>query len=142
MGYTVQRVDTWVGEIEDKPGALAAKLEALAAAGASLEFAIARRAPDKPGTGVVFLAPIKGARALKTAAAAGLCKAANLHTVRIEGPDRKGLGAAITRAVADAGLNLRGFSAAAIGKKAVIYLALDTTQAASKAAAAIRKALK
>ena len=51
-----QRVDTWAVSIDDRPGALAAKLKALAAAGINLELVVARRAPDKPGTGVVFLA--------------------------------------------------------------------------------------
>ena len=33
-----QRVDTWAVSIADKPGALAAKLKALSAAGVNLEF--------------------------------------------------------------------------------------------------------
>ena len=49
MALKVQRVDTWAASLEDEPGSLAAKLEALSSAGVNLEFVIARRAPDKPG---------------------------------------------------------------------------------------------
>jgi len=127
-----QRVDTWVASLEDKPGGLAAKLNTLASAGVNLEFVIARRAPDKPGTGVVFVTPIKGPKQTKAAAAAGFTKSANMHVVRLEGADRPGLGARITQALADAGLNLRGMSAAAIGKKFVCHVAVDSEADAAK----------
>lgn len=127
-----QRVDTWVCTLEDKPGALAAKFEALAGAGVNLEFVVARRAPDKPGTGVVFVTPIKGAKQVRAAEAAGFHKTTHLHSVRIEGTDRPGLGARITRTLADAGLNLRGLSAAAIGRKFLCHMAVDTDADAAK----------
>ncbi|MBE3096472.1 MAG: ACT domain-containing protein [Planctomycetes bacterium] len=139
MALKVSRVDTWAATIEDRPGGLAGKLEALAAGGANLEMVIARRTHDKPGMGVVFVAPIKGARATRAAAAAGFAKAASLHSLRAEGPDRPGLGAAITRALAEAGINLRGLTAAAISRKCVVYLAIDTAEDAARAAGILRK---
>jgi hypothetical protein len=139
MALKVSRVDTWAATIEDRPGGLARKLEALAAGGANLEMVIARRTHDKPGMGVVFVAPIKGARATRAAAAAGFAKAASLHSLRAEGPDRPGLGAAITRALAEAGINLRGLTAAAIGRKCVVYLAIDAAEDAARAAGILRK---
>ncbi|MCX5675012.1 MAG: ACT domain-containing protein [Planctomycetota bacterium] len=139
MALKVSRVDTWAATIEDRPGGLARKLEALAAGGANLEMVIARRTHDKPGMGVVFVAPIKGARATRAAVAAGFAKAASLHSLRAEGPDRPGLGAAITRALAEAGINLRGLTAAAIGRKCVVYLAIDTAEDAARAAGILRK---
>ena len=60
MPYSIRKVDVWAAEIDDRPGGLADKLEALAKAGASLEFIVSRRAPDKPGKGVVFLTPVRG----------------------------------------------------------------------------------
>jgi hypothetical protein len=128
----VKKVDTWVAAMKDTPGALAAKLKELSSAGASLEFVIARRAPDKPGTGVVFVIPIKGARQVRAARLAGFHKAKSLHTIRIEGPDRKGQGAKITAALAANGINLHGLSAAAIGKVFVSHVAVDTTADANK----------
>ena len=134
-----QRVETWAAPIEDKPGALAEKFTALSTAGANLEFVIARRAPDKPGTGVVFVTPIKGAKQTKAAVAAGFQKTANLQTIRVEGTDKKGLGACLTQGLANAGVNLRGLSAAAISKKFICHIAVDTAADAAKVVQFLRK---
>ena len=133
-----KRVTTWAAAIEDQPGELAAKLCALAVAGVNLEFLIARRAPDKPGTGVVFITPVEGAKQGRAAKAAGFHKADNLHTVRIEGDDKPGVGARLTQAFADEGLNLRGLSAAAIGNKFVCHVAVDSEADAAKAVRIVR----
>ena len=98
-----KRVTTWAAAIEDQPGGLAAKLCALALAGVNLEFLIARRAPEKRGTGVVFITPVDGAKQCRAARAAGFRKTDNLHTVRIEGDDKPGIGARLTQAFADQG---------------------------------------
>jgi len=134
----VTRVDTWAASIKDKPGGLEVKLEALAAAGANLEFVIARRAPEKKGTGVVFVTPIKGAKQCAAARKAGFSKTRSLHTVRVEGSDKAGQGSKITQALAEKKLNLRGLSAAAIGRKFVAHIALDSASDANKAARALR----
>ena len=139
MALKIQRVDTWAASLEDTPGELAAKLNALADAGENLEFVIARRAPDKPGKGVVFVTPNKGAAGVRAAKAVGFMKTDSLHTVRLEGADKKGVGAKITQVLAANGLNLRGLSAAAISKKFVAHLALDTAADAAKAAGILRK---
>lgn len=142
MAYTIKKVEVWAGEVADQPGGLAGKVEALSAAGANLEFVIARRAADKPGSGVVFVTPIKGAKQKQAAQNAGLATTASLHSVRIEGPDKAGLGAKMTGALADAGINLRGLSAAALGRRAVCYLAFDSAADADSAVRLLRKALK
>jgi hypothetical protein len=111
---------------------LAAKLKAVSAAGVNLEFLIARRAPEKPRTGVIFVTPIKGPKQCGAAGAAGFKKARNLHTVRIEGSDKRGQGAQLAQALAGKGLNLRGMSAAAIGKKFVCHIAVDKGADAAK----------
>jgi hypothetical protein len=138
MVLKVQRVDTWAASLEDTPGSLAGKLTALAKGGVNLQFVIARRAPDKPGTGVVFVTPIEGAGSRRAAHEAGFQKTDSLHTVQVEGPDKAGRGAAMMTALAEGGLNLRGVSAAAIGKKFVSYFALDTTEDAAKAVRLLR----
>jgi predicted amino acid-binding ACT domain protein len=117
-------------------------MEALSAAGANLEFVIARRAADKPGTGVVFVTPVKGGKQKSAAQNAGLATSASLKSVRVEGPDRAGLGAKMTRAIADAGINLRGLSAAALGRRSISYLAFDNDADADNAVRVLRKALK
>jgi hypothetical protein len=139
MALKVTQTEVWAASIQDKPGGMAEKLEALAKAGAALDFVIARRSPDKPGTGVLFVAPLKGDKAVQAAKAAGFTKTDSLHSVRIEGPDEAGLGARLTRQLADAGINLRGLSAAAIGNRFVCYLALDSAADADKAAELLKK---
>lgn len=132
MALRVQRVETWAASLEDKPGSLASKLDALAKAGVNLQFVIARRAPERPGTGVVFVTPVDGA-AVRAAQGAGFQKTDSLHTIQVQGPDKAGQGAAIMQALANGGLNLRGVSGAAIGSNFVGYVALDTEQDAAKA---------
>ena len=137
MALKVERQDTWVAGIKNVPGALAAKLTALADAGTNLEFVIARRESKKAG--VVFVTPIKGAKQAAAAKKAGFAKTKSLHAIRVEGPDKKGAGAAIAQALADAGINLRGISAAAIGRKFVCNIAVDTAADATKAGRILRK---
>ena len=139
MKLDVRRTDTWGSVIDDRPGGLADKLTALAAAGANLELIVARRAPEQRGSGVVFVAPLKGAKQIKAAEAAGFQKTESLHSLRVEGADKPGMGAKLTQALAAAGINLRGLSAAAFGKRYVSHLALDTAKDAAKATAVLKK---
>ena len=139
MALNVTRADVWAASIADRPGGLAEKLAALAEAGAQLEFVVARRASERPGTGVVFLTPLKGAAQIRAAKKAGFEKTKSLHSLRVEGPDRPGLGAKMTQALAQAGINLRGLSAAAIGPRCVVHLALDSTADATKAARLLKR---
>lgn len=138
MAYTISKVEVWAGDIPNRPGTLARVLEGLSGAGASLEFLIARKLDDT--TSRVFVAPLKTKKQKQAAGNVGLSVAA-MNSLRIEGPDRPGLGAQLSRAVADAGINIRGVSAAALGRRAVFYIAFDSPQDAKTAAGLLRKAL-
>lgn len=138
MAYEVSKMDVWVGEIQDKPGALAEVLTALAEGGANLESLLARRQPDKPGTGVVFASPIKGAKAIKAAKAVGLHRSESLAALRVTGTNKVGVGAQLTKAIAEAGINLRGVQAAALGDQFVAYFAFDSAADANKALRALK----
>lgn len=133
MALEVTQVEVWAATIEDRPGGLAEKLGPLAKAGANLEFVIARRSPDKPGTGVVFATPIQGDAVVEAAKAAGFAVAESLRSVRVEAPDEAGLGARISGELAAAGINVRGISAAAIGDRCVCYLSFDSAEDAANA---------
>jgi hypothetical protein len=126
MKIKVTEVEVWAANVEDRPGGLTEKLTPLAIAGARLEFIIARRAPEQPGKGVVFVTPLKGVKQVKAATRAGFVQTGSLHSVRIEGTDQPGLAATMAKALADAGINLRGLSATVIGKRFIVYLALDS----------------
>jgi hypothetical protein len=139
MKLKVNRMDVWTATIEDRAGGAARKLEPLAEAGVNFEFVMARRTPERPGEGILFVAPVKGTRATKAAQAAGFGKPADIHPVRIEGADKPGAMAAVAGALADADISFRGLSAAAVGRKFVAYLALDSAEAAAKAAGVLRK---
>lgn len=139
MKLKVNRLDVWTAAIADRAGGAAEKLEPLAQAGANFEFVMARRTPERPGAGILFVAPVKGAKAMKAAQSAGLARPGDIYSLRVEGADRQGAMAAVARALADAGISFRGLSATAIGRKFVCYLALDSAEAAAKAAGALRK---
>jgi hypothetical protein len=140
MGLLVERADVWAATIEDKPGGLAMLLDALRSAGADLQFIIARRAPEKPGTGVVFVTPLQSGREIRIAGQMGFNVSQSLHSVRVMGPDRPGVAAELTQKLADAGINLRGLSASVIGTQFVAYVAFDSLGDANKAMEILRSA--
>jgi hypothetical protein len=141
MAYTVSKIEVWTGSMEDQVGGLAAKLEPFADAGVNLEMIIARRQPSQPGRGVVFLGPLSGAKGQKAAQAAGLSRA-EWGALRVEGRNVPGDAHRLVRALADAGLNLRGFSATGAGTKMVAYVAFDSKADADQAAKILRAAKK
>ena len=138
MALKIQRVDTWAAPLDDEPGRMATKLRALASAGVNLEMVVARRSPEKPGTGVVFVTPIKGAAAARVAHQAGFRKTVYLHTVRVEGPDKSGETHRLAQALAQEGLSLCGLSASAINRKFLAHIVLDSEADAAKAVRALR----
>ncbi len=139
MKLEATRVPVWAAAIDDQPAALAQKLEALTGAGADLEFILARRAPEDPGQGVVFVSQLKGRKQLKAAEEAGFFRTDALHSIRVVGKDRPGIGTAITRAVAELGVNLRGYSGSVIGSRFVGYVALDDVDETAKVVRTLRK---
>jgi hypothetical protein len=140
MAYDISKVEVWAADVPNRPGTLASTLKGLSDAGAQLDFMIARKLDDN--TSRVFVAPVKGVKQKQAARAAGLTQATSIHTIRVEGPDKAGLGAKMTEAIAMAGINLRGASAAAVGKKALFYFAMESEEAMKQAVKAARAALK
>lgn len=133
MNAIVEREEVWVASLEDKPGAMAEKLAALAEAGADLDFIIARRSPEKPGTSVLFVTPLRGDREVRAATAQGFSVSSHLHSVRVEGLNEPGIAARTSGKIGKAGINLRGFSGAAFGTRFVMHFAFDTTEDTLKA---------
>jgi len=137
MKYGVEKIEFWSGEIRDAVGGLAAGLKPVVDAGANFAFVIARRQPDKPGTGHVFFGGLKGARQAKVAAAAGFVKA-DLAGLRVQAADKPGTVEAIVTAMGEAGINLRGVTASGAGAKCSVILAFDSAQDRDKAARVLR----
>ncbi len=139
MKLKVTRTEMWKAVIDDRPGGAAAVLDPVAQAGANFEFAFARRAPEMPGRGLLFVLPVKGKKAVAAAQAAGLALAGDMHMLRIEGTDKPGTTAAIARAMADAGVSFRALSATAVGRNFRAFLALDSAEDAARAAGVLKK---
>ena len=139
MKLKVSRAEMWSATIDDRVGGAAAVLDPVAKAGGDFDFVFARRAPEQPGKGLLFVLPVKGAKTVRAAQEAGLAKAEGIHTVKVEGTDKPGATAAIAGALASAGISFRGFSATAVGRKFSGYLALDSAEDAAKAASVLRR---
>jgi hypothetical protein len=118
MALKATKAEVWAATIEDRAGGAADKLEALARGGASLEMLLARRT-EQPGQ--------------------GFGKPGHIHSVRVEGSDKPGLGSKIARALGNAGINFRGVSAVAIGSKFISYIACDSAEDADKAVSVLKK---
>lgn len=133
MELLVEPVDVWAATIQDRPGGLAEVLDTLRQAGSDLQLIIARRAPDKHGTGVVFVTPLQGDREIRAAATVGFNVTHTLHSIRVMGSDRPGIAAELTQKLAKGGINLRGFTASVIGTQFVAYVGVDSLADANKA---------
>ncbi|MFO1205288.1 MAG: ACT domain-containing protein [Burkholderiales bacterium] len=133
MDLLVEHIDVWAATIPDRPGGLADVLGILRDAGANLQSIISRRAPDEPGKGIVFVTPLQGDREIAAAAEVGFNVTRTLHSVRVIGRDEPGIAAKLAQKLAEAGINLRGFSASALGTQFVAYAAVDSMQDATKA---------
>lgn len=140
MSLKITKVKTYAADMYNQPGRLARALESLRNAGANFEFVIGRRVTER--TSRVFVAPLKGAKQLRAAADVEFRPAESMHVIRIEAPDRPGVGADFTRAIADAGINIRGISAAAFKKHSVCYLAFASAEEAAAATSVLKKAAR
>jgi hypothetical protein len=133
MTLSIRRIQVWSGEIPDRPGAAAAKLELLARSGANLEFVFTRPHRSKPDTSVLFLAPINGPEQVRAARTVELGPAVDVTMLCVEGGDRAGIGYDLMSRLAVAGINLRGVSISALGGRFMAYLAFDNADVATQA---------
>lgn len=134
MGFKLERVHIWSGEVADEAGGMATKLAPLAQAGANLEYILTRRQMDKPGTGLLFIAPVTGPFQVRAAKAAGLHEDSKTIVLRVEGDNEAGLGYRLTQQWATAGITLQGLTMAVVGGKFIGFAAFDTVADANKAA--------
>ncbi len=135
MSFKLDRVHVWSGEVMDQAGGVAAKLEQLARAGTNLEYIYTRRQADKPGTGVLYVAPVSGPLQTRAAQSAGLHETPHPVVLRVEGDNQAGLGHRLTHEWARAGLSLHALMMSVLGDKFVGYASFDTPTDANRAAA-------
>lgn len=139
MPAKVKRITLWRKELENRAGTLAETLEPVAKAGADLQVVMGYCYPGDRSKAAVELFPIAGKKATAAAQGAGLA-ATNIPALHVEGDNRAGLGHAITRALADAGVNLDFLVAQVIGRKVSVVLGFENDDAADQASALIKKA--
>jgi hypothetical protein len=130
---TIERVDVWSASIADKTGGLSWLLKGMDEAGTDFNFIIARRTPENPGSGVVFVTPIRGDREVKAASTLGFSLTRSVDAVCFEADNKPGATARLTGLIADAGINIRGLSVAVIGTRFVAYIGFDSTKDAETA---------
>lgn len=139
MALTVKRITLWRSEVVDRPGALADGLEPLANAKANLGVVMAYGYPNQTRQAAIEIYPVSGAKAKAAAKAAGLAEA-SIPTLLVAGDDRPGLGHAISRSVADAGINMDFMVAQVIGRKYQAIIGFKAEADAKRATGLIRKA--
>jgi hypothetical protein len=139
MALKIDKVDVWTAEIRDEVGGLSAALRPLVAAGADFSFVIARRQPERPGSGVIFCSGLRGTKQLRAAEAAGFAKSASVTGLRVEAPDKPGLLEDVVSTLAKAEINVRGVTASVVGTRCAMLLAFDNPDDRDKAAKLLRK---
>jgi hypothetical protein len=94
--------------------------------------------PGDRAKAAVELYPVANKKARAAAQSAGLAASA-IPAVLVQGDNRTGLGHAITKAVADAGVNLDFLVAQVIGRKFSAVLGFENDADANKATTLIKK---
>ena len=134
MSFRYDRVHVWSCEVPDQPGGVAGKLAALAEAGENLEYVGTGRLPEKPGWGVLYIAPVTGPDQVKAAKSVGLHEVKTPVVIRVEGDNKAGLAHRLTHEWALAGISFQGLTMTVLGDKFVGYAAFDNSDDANKAA--------
>lgn len=141
MLLNITRVDKWKATIDDVPGAISEKLEGLARAGADLEYVTARRTPEQPGKGALFVSPLATPALVEAAERLGFVRSTAAQTLRIEGPDQPGVAFLMCRALAAANINLRGMAASRQGPRFLAFLSFDSDADAERAMEVLNRPL-
>jgi hypothetical protein len=139
MPVRVKPITLWRTEVEHRQGELARTLEPLAAVRANLQAVMGYRLPGDRARAAIEIFPVAGARTLAAAQAAGL-REAPISAIAVEGDDRPGLGHALAKALADAGINLDFFVGLATGGRHATVIGFETREDADRALPLIKRA--
>jgi hypothetical protein len=138
MAVSVKKITLWRSEIDNRPGALASVLEPLAGTGADLQVAMGYRFPGNATRAAIELAPVQGKKAATAARKAGLAPS-GIPTLIVQGENRAGLGARLSRAMGDAGIDMAFLVAQVVGRKYAGIFGFDSEEDAARAAGVIKK---
>jgi len=138
MAVTVKPITLWRREVENEPGMLAETLEPLARSGADLQVVMGYRLPGHESRAAIEVYPVRGKRAEAGAREGGL-SASSIPTLLVEGDNRPGLGASISRTLADAGINLAFLVTQVFGRRYSAILGFEREADAKKGATLIKR---
>jgi hypothetical protein len=141
MAITVKSVKLWALHGPDKTGFLADALEPLASAGANLRVVMAYCNPGQPDRAAIEVFPVSGKKAEAAARAAGLSPS-DTACLLVEGDDRPGLGAALGRAIAQAGVSMSFLIAETVGRKFSAVMGFRSQADAATAAKVAKSAAR
>ncbi len=140
MAIRIRKLTLWRAEVAHRPGALAALLDPLAAAGTDLQVVMGYRLPGDKARAVVEVAPITSRRAALAAGKARLA-AGGAPTLQVLGDNRPGLANRIAQALADSNVNIAFLVAQVIGKRYSAVFGFENEADLDKAADRIRAAV-
>lgn len=139
MAVKLKSIVLWRKEVANQPGVLADTLEPFAKKNANLQIVMGYRYPGEESKAAIELYPITGKKMTEAAQASGL-SGSNIPALLVEGDNKPGLGHAIARSLADAGINLTFLVAQVIGRKYSAVFGFETEDDSKKASALIKKA--
>jgi hypothetical protein len=141
MPIKIKKITLWRKELENRPGTLAEALEPVAKAGADLQIVMGYCYPGERSKAAVEIFPVASKKPTAAAQSAGLAPA-GIPALLVDGDNRAGLGSAIARSLADAGVNLDFLVAQVIGRKYSAVIGFENDLDADKAISLIKKAGK
>jgi len=139
MAVTVRKITVWRTEVDNRAGALAQLLEALTAARGGLDVVMGYRVPGQHERAVIEVWPVSGKKLSQAAESVGL-RPSETPTLLVVGDDRPGLGHAMARALADAGINLVFLVAQVVGRRYSAVFGFESAADADRAVGLLKKA--
>jgi hypothetical protein len=139
MAITVRKITVWRTEVDNRAGALAQLLEALTAARGGLDVVMGYRVPGQHERAVIEVWPVSGKKLSQAAESVGL-RPSETPTLLVLGDDRPGLGHAMARALADAGINLVFLVAQVVGRRYSAVFGFESAGDAERAVGLLKKA--
>jgi hypothetical protein len=139
MAVRVKQISLWRSEVANRAGALAGMLGPIAEAGGNLKVVMGYRMPGEENRAAVEVYPVTGKRVTAAARSVGLSDS-GIPALLVDGDDRAGLGAAIARGVAGAGINMIFLMAQVVGRRYSAIIGFESASDAKKAAALVKRA--
>lgn len=139
MAVSIRPITLWRTEVDHRPGMLAEKLAPLASARANLRIVMGYRLPGDHARAAIEIFPVTGARATEAAQAAGFSES-GISALHVEGDNRAGLGHAIAKTLADAGINIAFLIGQVSGARHTMVVGFENREDADRAVPLVKAA--